>query len=325
MPLLLRERDVVRFLAVRDAIAVVEAALREMSDGRAFCAPRSRVRLPSGLLHNMSASLPSQDACGIKVYTATPSGVRFVVLLFSVEKGDLLAILEADRLGQIRTGAASAVATRLLARPDAAVLALLGTGYQAETQLEACAAVRQLREVRVWSRTPERAREFCERLGGRLRLTLRPAAAAAEACRGADIIVTATSARDPVLHGEWIDPGAHVNAMGSNQAHRRELDAEAVARCEVVATDLVEQARLESGDLILAAQEGRLDWSRVADLGNILSGRTPGRGAPAQRTLFKSNGIALEDVAAAALVYRRALGAGVGEKIDFEGMAAPQG
>jgi ornithine cyclodeaminase/alanine dehydrogenase-like protein (mu-crystallin family) len=324
MPLLLRERDVIRFLPVRDSIAVVEAALRELAEGKAFCAPRSRVRLPSGLLHNMSASLPSQDACGIKTYTATPSGARFVVILFSVEKGDLLAILEADRLGQIRTGAASAVATRVLARPEAAILALLGTGYQAETQLEACAAVRHLSEVRVWSRTPERAPEFCERLGRRLGLALRPAASAAEACRGADIIVTATSARDPVLHGEWIDPGAHINAMGSNQAHRRELDAEAVARCEVVATDLLDQARLESGDLILATQEGRLDWSRVSDLGGILTGRSPGRASASQRTLFKSNGIALEDVAAASLVYRRALGAGAGEKIDFEGMAAPQ-
>jgi ornithine cyclodeaminase/alanine dehydrogenase-like protein (mu-crystallin family) len=324
MPLLLREKDVSRFLPVRDAIAVVEAALRELAEGRAFCAPRSRVRLPSGLLHSMSASLPSQDACGIKTYTATPSGARFVVVLFSAEKGELLAILEADRLGQIRTGAASAVATRLLARPDSAVLALLGTGYQAETQLEACAAVRRLSEVRVWSRTPERSREFCERMSRRLGLRLSPSEAAADACRGADIIVTATSARDPVLRGEWIEAGSHVNAVGSNQAHRRELDAEAVARCEVVATDLLDQARLESGDLILAAQEGRLDWARVVELGGILIGRSPGRGSAGQRTLFKSNGIAVEDVAAAALVYRRALGAGAGETIGFEGMAEPR-
>jgi ornithine cyclodeaminase/alanine dehydrogenase-like protein (mu-crystallin family) len=317
MALLIREKDVVRLLPVRDAIAAVEAALREHADGRALCAPRVRVRLPSGLLHSMSAALPVQDVCGLKAYTATPSGARFVVLLFTANEGNLLAIVEANRLGQIRTGAASGVATRLLARQDAKILALLGAGFQAETQLEACAAVRALGEVRVWSRTPERAAEFCARMGSRLGLSLRPSASAEEACRGVDLIVTATSAREPVLKGEWIGPGVHINAVGSNQARRRELDGEAVGRCEVIATDLQEQARLESGDLIEAVAEGRLDWDRVGELGFILTGRTAGRISPGQRTLFKSNGVALEDVAAAALVYRRASGAGVGEKVDF--------
>ena len=317
MALLIREKDVVRLLPVRDAIAAVEAALREHADGRALCAPRVRVRLPSGLLHSMSAALPAQDVCGLKAYTATPSGARFVVLLFTANEGNLLAIVEANRLGQIRTGAASGVATRLLARHDAKILALLGAGFQAETQLEAIAAVRALAEVRVWSRTPERAGAFCERMGPHLGLALRPAASASEACRGADLIVTATSAREPVLKGEWLDPGVHVNAVGSNQPRRRELDGEAVGRCDVIATDLQEQARLESGDLIEAAAEGRLDWGRVGELGAILTGRAAGRTSPAERTLFKSNGIALEDVAAAALVHRRADGAGIGEKVDF--------
>lgn len=317
MALLIREKDVVRLLPVRDAIAAVEGALREQAEGRALCAPRVRVRLPTGLLHSMSAALPSQDACGLKAYTATSSGARFIVLLFAAGEGDLLAIVEANRLGQIRTGAASGVATRLLARAEASVMALLGSGFQAETQLEACAAVRRLEEVRVWSRTSEHVRDFCSRMGPRLGLTLRPAASPEEACRGAALIVTATSAREPVLRGAWLEEGAHVNAVGSNQARRRELDAEAVGRCDLIATDLLEQARLESGDLIEAASEGRLDWGRVAEVGSILTGRAPGRTSPRQRTLFKSNGIALEDVAAAALVYRRALGAGAGEKIDF--------
>ncbi len=317
MALLIRDKDVVRLLPVRDAIAAVEAALREHAEGKALCAPRVRVRLPTGLLHSMSAALPGQDACGLKAYTATSSGARFVVLLFTAAEGNLLAVMEANRLGQIRTGAATGVATRLLARPDAKVMALLGTGFQAETQLEACAAVRSLQEVRVWSRTPEHTRDFCSRLGPRLGLTLSPAASAQEACRGADLIITATSAREPVLHGAWLEAGVHVNAVGSNQARRREIDAEAVGVCEVIATDLVEQARLESGDLLEAAVEGRLDWGRVSELGAILTGRAAGRASARQRTLFKSNGIALEDVAAAALVYRRAVGAGVGEKIDF--------
>jgi ornithine cyclodeaminase/alanine dehydrogenase-like protein (mu-crystallin family) len=315
--LLIRDKEVVRFLPVRDAIAAVEGALREHAEGKAFCAPRWRVKLPTGLLHTMSASLPAQDACGLKTYTATPSKARFVVLLFSAAEGDLQAIIEADRLGQIRTGAASGVATRLLARPDARVLALLGSGFQAETQVEACAAARHLSEVRVWSRSAERAREFCSKMEARLGLPMRAVETAGEACKGADIIVTATSAREPVLRGEWLEPGVHINAVGSNQARKRELDGKAVARCDVIATDLLEQARLESGDLIEAASEGALDWGNVSELGGILIGRAPGRSSPQQRTLFKSNGIALEDVAVAALIYRRAMGAGAGEKLEL--------
>lgn len=319
MALLLREKDVVRLLPVRDAIVAVEAALREHAEGKAGCAPRARVKLPSGLFHSMSAALPAQDVCGLKAYTATPSGVRFVVLLFSATEGTLEAILEAERLGQIRTGAASGVATRLLARADSKVMALMGAGFQAETQLEACAAVRRLDEVRVWSRTAEKVREFCTRMSSRLGLSVRPADTPQEACRGADLIVTATSSREPIVRAGWLEKGAHINAVGSNQAHRRELEGAAVGRCDVVTTDLMEQAKLESGDLLEAVREGSLDWAKVSELGAVLTGRSPGRTAAGQCTLFKSNGIALEDVAVAALVHRRALGAGAGERIDILG------
>ncbi len=317
MALLIREKEVARLLPMRDAIVAVEAALREHAEGRAFCVPRARARLPTGLLHTLSASLPSQDACGLKVYTSTSSGTRFMVLLFSANEGKLLAILEAERLGQIRTGAATGVATRLLARRDARVLALLGSGFQAETQLEACAVARELEEVRVWSRRSESAAQFCERMAPRLGLHVHAVATAQEACRGADLIVTATTAREPVLLGAWIEPGVHINAVGSNHARRRELDAEAVRRCGLVTTDLLDQARLESGDLIEAAREAALDWAKVTTLGAVLIGRAAGRASDEQCTLFKSNGIALEDVAAAALVYRRALDAGAGERIKL--------
>ncbi|MCZ6779965.1 MAG: ornithine cyclodeaminase family protein [Acidobacteria bacterium] len=317
MPLLIREREVSRFLPMRDAIAAVEAALREHAEGRAFCVPRTRARLPSGLLHTLSASLPSQDACGLKAYTSTPSGARFVMLLFSASEGTLQAILEAERLGQIRTGAATGVASRLLARGDAKVLALLGSGFQAEAQLEACSLMRNLSEVRVWSRRPESAKQFCERMSARLGLSINAALTSEEACRGADLIVTATSSREPLLEGAWLDPGVHINAVGSNHARRRELDAEAVRKCDLVSTDLLEQARLESGDLLEAEKEGAFEWQNASELGSILVGRSPGRTSDEQRTLFKSNGIALEDVAVAALVYRRALDGRAGEHIDM--------
>jgi ornithine cyclodeaminase/alanine dehydrogenase-like protein (mu-crystallin family) len=317
MPLLIREKEVSRFLPMRDAIAAVEGALREHAEGRAFCVPRARARLPSGFLHTLSASLPSQDACGLKAYTSTPSGARFVVLLFSASEGKLLAIIEAERLGQIRTGAATAVATRLLARADANVLALLGSGFQAEAQVEACSLVRNLSEVRVWSRRSESVRQFCEHMSTRVGLSVRAVASGQEACRDAGLIVTATSAREPVLDGTWLAPGVHINAVGSNHARRRELDAGAVKACDVVATDLLDQARLESGDLLEAEKEGVFQWSSVSELGAILVGRAAGRTSEQQRTLFKSNGIALEDVAVAALVYRRAVDGGVGVRFDI--------
>lgn len=289
MALLFTEDDVRRLLPMPAAIAAVEDAMELLARGEATNHPRRRHRIPDGLLHVMDAAMPTRGVMGLKSYTTFRGANQFHVLLYSTQTGELLALLEADWLGRIRTGAAAGVAAKRLARPDARVLGIIGAGRQARTQVEAIRAVRDLREVRVWSRTPERLREFCDEIGA----VAAPSARAA--VDGADIVVTATYSKDPVLEGAWLSPGQLVVAMGSNHLKRRELDDEAVRRADVIAVDDVEQAKLESGDLI------GVDWSRVVPLMRATAGSI---------TLFKSNGIAVQDVAAAKAVVDAAKGVG---------------
>jgi ornithine cyclodeaminase/alanine dehydrogenase-like protein (mu-crystallin family) len=227
----------------------------------------------------------------------------------------LLAMMEADTLGRLRTGAASAVATRCLARPHAGAVGIIGTGAQARTQIEAIARVRPVALVKAYSRTESRREAFAEEMVQRLGAEVVAVDSAEEAVRDVDIIVTITSAREPVLRGAWLPPGVHINAAGSNAANRRELDSEAVARAGRIVVDSREQAMIEAGDLLAPIGEGRLSWEQVTELGEVVAGTVPGRRANDEITLFKSLGIALEDVATMHLVYTRAMAEGIGEKI----------
>ncbi len=319
--LLLKEADVNALVTMEDALAAVEGSFLEQARGTGINQPRRRVRQPHGTLHLMGAALVERGYWGfkayIKAYTTTRQGARFVVHLYDVTSGALLAILEAERLGQLRTGAASGVATKYLARPDAGTLALFGAGYQAETQLEAIAAVRPLREVRVYSRTPARRHAFAERMAARLGLQVRAVDAPEAALDGADIITTITTARAPLFKGDLVQPGVHINAAGSNAAIRAELDAEAVRRATAIFVDDVQQARFESGDLVQAYQRNALAWERVRPLADVVAGLLPGRRTSEDITLFESQGIALWDVALAAVVYERARERGVGQEVAF--------
>lgn len=328
MTLILREDDVRAVLTMPGAIDVLDAAFRRQAAGESRNIPRSRVVLPEarGLLHTLSASVPGEPGhperaghgvLGLKTYSAIAGKVRFVVLLFSGEDGRLLAIVEADWLGQMRTGAASGLATRYMARPDADTLALIGTGGQARTQLLAISAVRPLTRVAVCGRDPERRRQFCDEMSRQTSARLDPVETAEEAIRGAGVVVTATTAKEPVVFGEWLAPGTHVNAMGSNWSNRREIDEVAVERSAVVAVDALDQAKIEAGDLLIPADAGRFDFVRAVELGRIVAGQTPGRPAPDDITLFKSLGIALEDVAVAGHVYALARERGMGEEIEL--------
>ena len=315
--LLLKEADVNALVTMEDALAAVEGSFLEQARGTGINQPRRRVRQPHGTLHLMGAALVERGYWGFKAYTTTRQGARFVVHLYDVTSGALLAILEAERLGQLRTGAASGVATKYLARPDAGTLALFGAGYQAETQLEAIAAVRPLREVRVYSRTPARRHAFAERMAARLGLQVRAVDAPEAALDGADIITTITTARAPLFKGDLVQPGVHINAAGSNAAIRAELDAEAVRRATAIFVDDVQQARFESGDLVQAYQRNALAWERVRPLADVVAGLLPGRRTSEDITLFESQGIALWDVALAAVVYERARERGVGQEVAF--------
>jgi ornithine cyclodeaminase/alanine dehydrogenase-like protein (mu-crystallin family) len=322
MALWLQEADVDRLLAMDDVIAAVEQGFRWLGEGVAANQPRTRAITPQGVLHVMHAAVPPLGVGGVKAYATGPGGARFVALLYRLEDGELLLAAEADRLGQLRTGAASAVATKVLARPAAGALAVIGSGWQARTQVQAIARVRPIALVKVYSRTPERREAFAAELVEALGVEAVAVESAQEAVAGVDVIVTITSAREPVLHGAWLAPGVHINAAGSNAAGRAELDAEAVRLSQLIAVDALDQARVECGDLLAAERAGDPVWSRVVELGAVVAGRQPGRTQPEQITLFESQGIAVEDVVTLELLYRRAVAAGAGRELPTSRPAA---
>ena len=301
------------------ALESVEEAFRRYGTGRAILHPRIRLLMPShACMHYMAAADFEAGYCGMKIYTsARGAALRFVVALFKAETGKLVALLEADYLGQMRTGAATGVATRLMARQDARRCGILGSGTQARTQLEAVAAVRKLDEVRAYSRNPERCDAFCREMSLRLGLSVTPAPNAEGAVREMDIVIAATSSSTPVVLGEWLSPEAHINAIGANFAQKRELDEEAVRRCGIIVVDSREQSRLEAGDLLAVLGEDSNAWAAVRELSDVVTGKLAGRTHDRQVTLFKSNGVALEDVTVAARVYEEAVRQALGQHLPF--------
>ncbi len=317
MTLFLTESDVENLLTMPDALRLVEGALRELGEARATNRPRQRVRVPNGILNLMPAGLPSRGYLGFKYYSSFRPRTRFWFHLLDANNGDVLAIMQADRLGQQRTGAASGVATKFLARADATNVGIIGAGWQAESQLEAVCAVRQIRIARCYSRDAEHRKRFAKEMSARLNVDVRGVDSAQEAVREADIVITATNSREPVLRGEWLTLGAHLNVVGSNRADAREVDDAALNRSAFVCADSVEQARIEAGDLILPIERGVFSWERVRELADLVSGRLAGRTDVNDVTLFKSIGIALEDVAVGAWVYEHARERGIGREIEL--------
>ena len=318
MPLLLTEADVQAILTMPLALELVEQSFLRLADGTAVCHPRQRLRLAGkGFMHYMAASDSAGGYVGLKIYTVSPSGVRFLVPLFSGQSGELLALIEANHLGQMRTGAASGVATRVMARADARTAGIIGTGFQARTQLEAVALARKLERVRAFGRNPERREQFAKEMTARIGTPVMPMASAEEAVRGADILITSTNATHPVVEGRWLERGVHINAIGINFADRREIDSETVNRADVIAADSVEQSKIEAGDLILAFGADAQRWKSVLELSDIVSGKIAGRTNAEQITLFKSNGIAIEDIVVGGRVYELARERGMGREVPM--------
>jgi alanine dehydrogenase len=309
LPLLLRESDVEELLSPEEAVEAIEACFERMARGAAENLPRSRVRLDDGLLHVMAAADRELGVAGLKSYVGFPDGARFVVALFSAVRPELLALIDADRLGQRRTGAASAVAARHLAKENARSLGMIGCGWQAESQVEAIrAALPAIERVVVFCRNEERRSDFCRRFAAD------PAEWYSEAAEQ-DIVVTITTSRDPVLRGEWLRPGALVCAVGANRIQARELDNAVLERASFVCCDWKEQARLEAGDLVEPVERGVLDWLEVHDLAEVVGGEVTGRQSADDVVVFKSVGIASEDLAVAKLVLDRARQRGLGTEI----------
>ncbi len=329
MPMLVIGRDEVRSLLRMGAcIDVMAQALEGLGRGEAENPLRTLLWAPDrrGLLGMMPAYLGDPGAIGMKTVTVYPGnhGTELdshqgVVLLFETERGRLRAVVEASAVTAIRTAAVSGVATRLLARPDATRLAILGSGVQARSHLEAICEVRDIERVRVWSRTLEHAEHFARDACVRTGLAVEVADSAREAVAAADVVCTTTAAREPILEGEWLEPGMHLNAVGSSVPVARELDGDAVARCRLF-VDRRESTFNEAGDFLLARKEGKVgDDHVVGELGEVLSGELAGRSSAEEITLFKSLGLGVEDLAAAEYVYREAVRLGVGTEIDFDG------
>jgi alanine dehydrogenase len=296
----LTEADVGRLLSPADAIEAVEDSFRRLADGRIANRPRYRVPQEGGFLAVMSAVDSERGLACVKSYQGIGEAVSFAVVLF--EHGELRAVIEADRLGQLRTGAASAVAARHLARPGARTLGVIGCGWQARSQV-ACIreAVPGLEETIAFCRSEERLEAFCAEVGAEAAESHREAA-------DADVVVTITTSRDPVLRGEWLRPGALVCAAGANHPRKRELDNAVLERAAFVCCDSVEDARIESGDLIEPVSQGVLDWLEVHELQQVVAGELPGRQSEDDIVVFKSNGLAAWDLAVAAKVVELALG-----------------
>lgn len=309
MPLYLTEADVAKLLTPADAIDAVERCFERLARGEVENRPRVRQKADGGAFAVMSAVDHELRLAGVKSYAWLPSGTPFVVCLFDLDRGELAAVIEADKLGQLRTGAASAVAAKHLASDGAKSLGVLGCGWQAESQVQCIrAAVPTIDRVVAYCRTEESLERFCEQVGAEAGETHRDAGEH-------DVVVTVTTSRDPVLRGEWLRPGALVCAVGANDRRARELDNAVLERASFVCCDSKEQAKLESGDLIEPIEQGVLDWLEVHELQEVVAGEVQGRQSAEDVVLFKSNGIAAWDVAAGALALERARERGAGTEL----------
>jgi len=318
MTLHISESEVRAVLTMPMAIEAVERISRKQATGEAVVHPRRRFELPGGgFFHYMAAADFSAGYVAMKQYTYVKGKIRFLVPLYEMPTGDLAALIEADYMGQLRTGAASGVATKYLARENSRVAAIIGTGGQARTQLEAIACVRKLQSARVYGRDAAKRDKFSKEMSEKLGFTVESASSSSKAVHGADILCTATTAANPVVSGADLAPGVHMNAIGANHAHKRELDAEAVESADVIVVDSIEQSRQEAGDLILAFQGDEVCWTGVKKLSEVVAGKAPGRTSDAEVTLFKSNGIASWDLAVAMKVYALAKEKKLGRELPF--------
>jgi ornithine cyclodeaminase/alanine dehydrogenase-like protein (mu-crystallin family) len=314
MTIFLDEATVTRLVGMDDALDATEEVFREAGKHNVTNVPRVRAPLSDGTLRITAAVLNYRGYYGVKVSSTTVFGHNAgrVFCLYKEDGGELCAIVQVFAMGALRTGAASGIATRYLAHPNASILGVIGSGRQAKTQVEAIAKVRPIRQVRAFSRSAENRTQFCAEIKAKLGIDARPVDTARDAVTDCGIVVTSTTSTAPVLLGAWLSPGTHINAIGANYEHRRELDTEAVARARFIATDDTEQVRYEATDLVAPVTEGVLSWDRVVPIGDVVAGHIAGRTSPEDITLYKSLGVAIEDVALAIRAYEKATAQGIG-------------
>src|ERR1700722_19459561 len=315
--LLLTEEDVRHLLNMEMALEAVEQGLRKLALDEAVNIARARAQTDHAMLHTMSAAAKTLGYMAYKCYGTSRRGTHFHIALYDGKTGALLALIQADYLGQVRTGAASGVATQYMARPDAAEVGVFGSGKQARTQLQAVCKVRKIRRAQVYSPNEERRRAFAMDMTEACQCEVQPVPRPEMAAEDKDIVITATSSREPVLNGNWISEGTHLNVIGSNSLGKAEVDAVCVRRCGSIIVDSKDQARIEAGDFVQALEEGSIHWADIHELGQVIVGRYTGRAHAEDVTMFKSLGIAIEDVAVAARVFEKAREAGVGRVVEW--------
>ncbi|HEX5127868.1 MAG TPA: ornithine cyclodeaminase family protein [Rhodocyclaceae bacterium] len=317
MAIYLTEDEVGRLIDMPTALAAVEAAHAALATGDAIDIPRQRVRSGTSMQHMLQGSWPARGVMGYKIYTTSAAGVRFWLHLFDSRSGEPLAVMEANLLGMMRTGAAGGVAARRLAREAANCAGIIGAGWQARGQILALACAVHVDRFKVFVRNRAKLEKFCADMSTETGCAMQAVATAQEAAEASDIIVTATTSPVPVLEGAWLAPGMHVNAMGSNSLVRRELDEVAVGRMDVICVDGVDTALKEAGDLLPALEKGRLSAGRLLALGDLVAGFRVGRTDAQQITLFESQGMAIQDIALGFEVFQRAKSAGIGRALPY--------
>jgi ornithine cyclodeaminase/alanine dehydrogenase-like protein (mu-crystallin family) len=318
MPVLFLTEDEVRqILTMEMAIEGVEAGLRKMALEETVNNPRARSQTDHAMLHVLSAAAKTLGVLGLKAYTTTKKGTRFHVTLYDGKTGEMSALMQADFMGQMRTGAASAVATKHLAKKDATACGIFGSGRQARTQLLGVSKVRKLTKAHVWSPTETNRNTFATEMSAACGIEVVPVATPEQAARNLDIVCTATSAREPILKGEWLSPGQHLNIAGSNFLAKSEIDLDVVKRCNLITIDSKDQGKLEAGDFMDAFDKHVLEWADITEIGRIVANRAPGRESPEAITMFKSLGIGLEDIAVGIKVLTKAKEAGIGKWLEL--------
>lgn len=317
MALWLSEDDVRAVLTMEIAMERVEEAMRAAATDTAVDTPRVRTQAAHGTLHVLQAAAPTLGLAGFKYYFIGPEGKCSYVHLVNARTAKLEAVIASGWLGMTRTGAASGIAARHLGPPDARVAGQVGAGAQAPSQLEAVCKACNIERAQVYSRDPARLATFCEAMSDRLGIEVLPAASAAAAVQGADIVNVITNSTQPVLEGAWLSPGQHVNAAGSNAVTRRELDLAAVRRCDLVVVDSRSAARRECGDLLPAVEQGMIRWERLPELGEVIAGMRLGRRSARDITLYESHGMGIQDIYVAEHVLEAARKRRLGRELPF--------
>lgn len=317
MVLFLGEKDIEQVLSMDDAVRVLEETFKQQGSGNMINHPRLRIRTEKSMLHYLASAVPHMKVMGYKAYTSYKGGVKFRVFLHSIETGELLSIMDGNFMGMIRTGAVSGVATKYMTRADSDVVGIFGAGWQARGQLMGVVSVRKIKSIKAYSRNAEKRNLFCEEMEELLQIETIPVEKPEDVLCGADIIITSTTSVEPVFKGEWLQGGIHINAIGGNFLFKREIDEAAVKRSNVIVVESKEQSKIEAGEFLPLVEKGRLQWEGIHELGEVVSGKIKGRARDEDNTLFKSLGIAIEDIAVAAHVYELAKARGLGQTLEI--------